>query len=72
MNSQMKRYVHRMKSEKVLSTGSAVPVELGWELEAPETAVGIFMGAFSCRHDQFTPFPAPLPSLENLGLVDRA
>ena len=75
MNSQVKRYTG---SVRVLSTGASVPVELGvsssqcgyvHQFGSSLNCVLLRVrGASSHRHDQlFTPFPAPLLSLEKGG-----
>lgn len=74
MHSQVRRY-----TEKDLSEGASVPVELGYNtlpvcgyvfthLQAPRTPRywDFLMEAFSHRHDRLLiPFLAPHPSLEN-------
>ena len=71
--------IHRTRSGRVPHAGASVPVELGvstsgyvdvsTNLEAPQIPYCWgFMEASSCGHDPLlTPFPAPLPSLENGG-----
>lgn len=65
-----------VRSGSVRSSGASVPwswgaspsrVDMFTHMEALRLLMGFLNGASSCRHDQVTPFPAPLPSLEKWG-----